>query len=349
MSSLKLLSHGVSYNFLAVLSSRGLAVVTAVIIARVLGSEAFGLYSFLMAIIAVATTVADFGISAALQKYLLKFGQDSASCVIGCAAAGKWIISVGISATLLVLDYGFGFLRGYGGYAALVILFSSFNLAVMSFNAELKFKYSAFAQILIETLFTISVIIAAYCSWPITSLFLFRGLSYLVVGFPILAFIIKPKWLAIFRGFPIFRTLLKFGLLSTLLGFLSALFNQSGLIMVGLFNGFESTGILKAALSLSTLVMVIPEILRMPLFPVISTMLRGENGNQLVMEMHRKLLKWIILLLIPALPNRLSTLSSATVMRLRSSRFAFYWWSTAWLPPRFPFFPFFIWTKDCRL
>jgi O-antigen/teichoic acid export membrane protein len=301
MSSLKTLSQGISYNFVAVLNSRGLAVVTAVIIARALGTEMFGLYSFLMAIIVVAMTVADFGISAALQKYLLNFGQHSASSVIGCAFAGKGMISLVISAALLVSDYWFGFLRGYGYYAALIIVFSSFNLAAMSLNAELKFKHSALAQIMIEAVFAASVVAAAYFSWPITYLFIWRGLSYLIIGLPILVFIVKPKWLSIIRKFHIFRKILKFGLLSTLLAFLSALFSQSGLILLGLMNGFESTGILKAALSLSTLVMVVPEILRTPLLPVISNMIQLENGNQLVIEMHRKILKWITILLIPLL------------------------------------------------
>lgn len=301
MILLKALSTGVSYNFFAVSATRGMAVLVAVIIARTFGTESFGLYSFLMAITTIALPVADFGVSISLQKYLSNFGRDKVPSVIGCAFAGKFCISLVISLLLLILDSLFGLLRGYGPYVALIILLSSFNLVVMSLNAELKFKHSAVVQILIEASFAAIVIVAVLRSWQVTHILVFRGLSYLIIGLPVLLFFVKPKWMSIVQEVKIFYQIMRFGFLSTILAFLSVLFNQAGLIILGFIKDYESTGILKAAMSISTLVLVVPEIIRKPLLPIISNVANIEKDTNELMKIHCKVSRIVTAVLLPVL------------------------------------------------
>lgn len=77
MNLYKKFFRGISFNFFATLISRALAILVVVLLARTLGSQEFGLYSFLFAIAMMLVPLADFGISGALQKYIHYFDDSN--------------------------------------------------------------------------------------------------------------------------------------------------------------------------------------------------------------------------------------------------------------------------------
>jgi len=303
MSLYRNLLTGISYNFFAVLISRGLSIVVTVVLARILGPEEFGLYAFLLAIAMMMIPLADFGISGALQKYVHYFDENQTNVVVGCGFTGKLCSSFLIAVLVLVLDYFGGWFRGYGGYVALILFLSSFNLVVMSLNAELKFGQSALAQILMETIFVLMVAGVLVLGWPVTAVLVARGLSYLLIGLPFMLFVARPKWVSIKDEFDIFCKIIKFGFWATALVFFTVVFSQSGMVILSVLKGYEDTGILKAAVTIPTLIPLVSEVIRKPLFPIISSAAkknRGKLDGQLL-AMHKTITMTLLLIFIPVL------------------------------------------------
>jgi O-antigen/teichoic acid export membrane protein len=105
MSLYSNLLRGISFNLFGILISRGLSVAVVVMLARILGPEEFGRYSFLLAIAMMMIPLADFGISGALQKYVSYFKENQIDVVIGCGFIIKLCSSFLIAALVLALDY----------------------------------------------------------------------------------------------------------------------------------------------------------------------------------------------------------------------------------------------------
>jgi O-antigen/teichoic acid export membrane protein len=278
---------------LARLLSQGLMFAALVILARVTDPAAFGVVSFVLAMSVMLFTFSDFGMSSTVQSYVVELGPGA----VRPAFAVKVASCVAVAACVYASDEAWGAFKGEGTWIALIVIASSGQFAIMTSNATGHFARAGMLQLLSSGAFLIGGAALAVAWDPIAGPLFARAFSFAIIGLGLLR-------LLVFGGAPLrlkgFRGALRMGAIVTVNGVFTQILMRSDLALVAYLDGFEATGIYRAAHTLATVPLLIQALFQFPLMRIAAGLLKNGQRDEL-RRVHRSITRVLVLALCPIL------------------------------------------------
>lgn len=250
------------------------SIVLLYVLSRYLGAEGFGRFSFAFFYITFFSSIAEFGLTPILIKYVNAYPEKAAK------VQGKGII-IGLFFTCLavLLAWGGAFLLNYEADIRYLILIASLTLLIsfrdvtfrwileVPFRASLKMAYPALLGILSEFLGLASILFVIYKEGSIEAIITVYVLSSLP-GFFILILLSVGSIRPSFRGgsistYNIIQEAIPIGLSNIL----SIIYLVIGSLILFQFKGAKEVGYYALAFRLTTSLRIIPEAMMHSAFP----------------------------------------------------------------------------------
>ena len=248
------------------------ALLVNVVLARVLGVEDLGTYSYLLSLVFLVSPLTAMGLSSLVTRELVNF-PDNQNLILGASWLGR-IAGAAIGAVLLV-GYAWAFesamLQHWIFWLALAQLFSSLSLLDFWFQSRVEAKFSAFARLINLLAFAALKLIFA---WQGATLSVFVMLYALEVAFAGLLFL----FFYYYRGGRIkawnldvaeTQRLLKQSYWLILSGFAAVIYLKVDMVMLKQLSGASEVGIYAVASRLSEVWYFIPTALVASFFPML--------------------------------------------------------------------------------
>ena len=265
-------------------------------LAITLGPSDLGVVSFVLALSVAVSTFGDFGSAQALPKYIQQ-REHSESSIIGAAFSLRFMASVALAAIVVAIDLTTDVFKGYGGYVAVIVAFSGFELVPVVYNARLEFRRSRGTQVLFAISYVaISVLLIEFGYGLVAAL---RGkiLSLVLVGVPLFFIMCRNTGISVRRS--LMAQIARFGALATAISIFTVIFTQSDVIMLMHLVGPSASGTYSVALvAASIVVKLLGSVVMVPLLPILSKHL-AMNDHDGVAKIHRVLTRYLALLGLP--------------------------------------------------
>jgi len=245
----------IAKNTLALITSflvqKILALLLIILIARKLGVENFGIYSFVFSFVLLFSAISDFGINSLVFRDIPQ-NKKKVRQILGSGIALKTITSL-ITIFLILFFVG---LIGYKNELFLLIALASFSMIFDSFSELFRSVYLAFEKMELDffyQLFSKGVLLAL----SFYVLFSGMGLTELIIAYFAASFfgLIFAMFLVLRQtGFPVIK-FDYFALKKTftfaspffLIVLFSTIYSNIGVTLVGQISGMKETGVFSAA------------------------------------------------------------------------------------------------------
>lgn len=243
-------------------------------VARFLGVESFGIYSYVLAITAILSSVAKFGLDAVIVDFISRKKFETSAILV----AGFWLRFL-CSILILCIQYITIVFSGFEDHVtkyifliSIAIVFYSFGVFEMYFEGVAKGKTIALCkilQLLLSAILKVSLILND------SDLFYFILVSAFDIIFLNLAYFISYRFQnknPLFSKFDysIAKNLLNSAWPLILSSLFIMIYTRIDQIMLKYFLGFNEVGIYSAAVKISELLYFWPVILTIGFFPAIS-------------------------------------------------------------------------------
>jgi O-antigen/teichoic acid export membrane protein len=300
MSTTKKIAKNTGVLFISQVISYLLIFFYTIYIARSLGAEGFGILSFALAFSGIFSIFADLGINTLTVR---EVARDK-------SLSNKYLGN-GIIIKILLAFFSFGLiiliinLLGYNQETILVVYFVSISVILTSvsgifnsiFQAYEKMEYTSLSQILISVLMFCGVVLAIRLGFNVVGFAIVYSItSFLTLVFTLIIYIIKfsvPKFeVDIHFWKPTIIEALFFGLSS----FFISIYFYISTIMISILNGNVDVGIFSAAYRLIFVLLFIPNVVIISLFPVMSQ--HFESYKDLLKLEYEKTFKYLFLMAI---------------------------------------------------
>ena len=258
------------------------ALLVNVILARALGVEDLGTYSYLMSLVFLVSPLTAMGLSSLVTRELVNF-PDNQQRIMGASWLGR-IVGAMVGG-LLLIGYAWivesTLLQNWIFWLALAQLFSSLTLLDFWFQSRVEAKYSALARLSNLLVFAALKLIFA---WQGATLSVFVMLYALEVAFAGLLFLVfyyyrggrvKTWKLDITEA----RRLLKQSYWLILSGFAAVIYLKVDMVMLKQLSGASEVGIYAVASRLSEVWYFIPTALVASFFPMLLTAKKTSTAN----------------------------------------------------------------------
>lgn len=272
-----------------------------ILIARYLGVEEYGIYGFAISLTGILIIVADFGINTHIVREVAT-DNGIASKYLGNAIPLKSVFAAAAFLLVAVIL----FLMGCDGititvtflFAVQMIVLSFINLFKGAFQAFEEVKYQAIAEILLQVILLIFIIISIYADFGIFSIIL----SYILSNVFALAYlyyalnknIVRPKY-EFDRQFC--RKIIIVSMPFAITGILYCAYYYIDIIMLEHLVGSYAAGIYNAAYKLIPVQNILVSIYGAIFFPVMSKFFKSQDG--MLMFAYEKSIKCLLMLIIP--------------------------------------------------
>lgn len=295
----------IAKNAVSLLASRVVgALVTVVlvaIVARSLGTDGFGRYTFALSVGAILSVIADFGLSYLIPREVAQDkskleGYLMAGCVI------KAVFSAGLFLLLVaILPYFYSQSVRYAVYAAFAMfaLRGLVELCISFFNAFERMHYSA-ALYLMCHLGVFGAGLAAVWVGVGDAWRILLAQACAMIGFVGFAFLLtfkllRPDTLRFDRGLcmVVLKQAVPFGLFA--IG--GIVYFQIDNVLMSAFRNFEEIGFYQAAIRLIVALEMLPLVFSNAIYPTISRVLR--QSKQQAVEITEKVLYLMLIIGVP--------------------------------------------------
>lgn len=300
MSTTKRIAKNTGVLFISQVISYLLIFFYTIYIAESLGTEGFGILSFALAFSGIFSIFADLGINTLTVR---EVARDK-------SLSNKYLGN-GIIIKILLGFFSFGLiiliinLLGYNQETILVVYFVSISVILTSisgifnsiFQAYEKMEYTSLSQILISVLMFFGVVLAIKFEFNVVGFGIVYSIaSFLTLIFTLIIYIIKfsvPKFeVDIHFWKPTIIEALFFGLSS----FFISIYFYISTIMISIWNGNVDVGIFSAAYRMIFVLLFIPNVVIISLFPVMSQ--HFESYKDLLKVEYEKTFKYLFLMAI---------------------------------------------------
>jgi len=262
-----------------------------VVLGKVTDQTSFGTVSFVLAMSTVLFTLADFGMSTTVQRYVTELGEQA----IRPAFAVKLASCAGVALVVVLLDEYLGAFKGMGAWIGWILLASAAQLAIMTENASKRFGRAGGLQLLTTVSFCVGAVVLAKAWDPVQGPLLARAASFALIGFSLVKLLLMgPGPLRL----PGFGAALRMGSSVTVNSMFTQILMRTDLVLVTYLAGFQSMGIYRAAYTLGTLPMLFAPLFHFPLMQVVAEQL-ARHSREGVQEIHRTLTLAIVVLVTP--------------------------------------------------
>jgi O-antigen/teichoic acid export membrane protein len=256
------------------LASTGAMFLLMVVLARIGTPEQLGTISFVLAASTILLTVADLGMSQALQKFVQEFGES----VIRPAFLVKLATATALGGIVWALDLAFGVFKGAGGWIGGITAASAFQVVFLAENARMRFRWAGIYQIACTLLFFVLAVGLALAWDPVDGPLAARAASFALLGIPL------ASWPFVRRGplsIPGLGRVLRFGLLATVNSVFTVIFYRSDILLLTYLSGYAAAGSFRVAHTLADVPMLIQPVVSLPLMPILAEQLRAGNAADL--------------------------------------------------------------------
>ena len=256
------------------LASTGAMFLLAVVLARICDPAQFGVISFVLAASTILVTLADLGMTQALQKFVQQIGES----VIRPAFFVRLAMCAALGLAAWVVDLAWGVFKGTGGWIGLITLTSAFQIVAAAENARMRFRWAGIYQIA-TTLFFFVLAVALALLWdPVAGPFAARAASFALLAVPLLSW---PFFRHGALRIPGLGSVLRFGLLATLNSVFTVIFYRSDILVLTYLKGYAAAGSFRVAHTLADVPMLIQPVVSLPLMPILAEQIRAGRGADL--------------------------------------------------------------------
>lgn len=300
MSKTQRIAKNTSLLFISQIISYILIFFYTIYIARFLGANGFGILSFALAFSGIFSIFADLGLNTLIVREVAR-DKSLAKKYLGNGIIIKILLAL-LSFGLIILSVN---ILGYAQETILVVYFVSISIILTSisgifysiFQSYEKMEYQSLSQILISILMFFGVILAIRFGFNVIGF----SILYIITSFISLIFIlIIYIWNFSLPSFeidihfwkPMFKEALFFGLSS----FLISIYLYIATIMLSAMNGNSDVGIYSAAYRMIFVLLFIPNVVLISLFPVMSQ--HFESYKDLLKLEYEKTFKYLFLIAI---------------------------------------------------
>ena len=300
MNTPRRIAKNTSVLFISQIISYFLIFFYTIYIARFLGAEGFGILSFALAFSGIFSIFADLGINTLTVREVAR-NKSLTNKYLGNGILIKILLSF-LSFGLIILSVK---LLGYTGETVLVVYFVSISVILISiygifnsiFQAYEKMEYASLNQIVLSLLMFLGVILAIRFGFNVTGFAIIYAIaSFNTLGFTLIIYTLKfsfPKFEVDIQFWkPMFIEALFFGLS----GFFISIYFYISTIMISIWNGNTDVGIYSAAYRMIFVLLFIPNVVIISLFPVMSR--HFESFKDLLKLEYEKTFKYLFLLAI---------------------------------------------------
>jgi O-antigen/teichoic acid export membrane protein len=254
--------------------SKGIYFLVFIWLARYLGPEVYGQWSFALSFVSFFAVFVDFGFTILIIKELARDKTKSPEYV-GNILTMKLVLSlltIGLAATIIEFLSQDPIVINLVYFLSLYIVINNFGVLFQAiFRANEKMEYEAFCRILqsVALLLSAAFLILSNSSVLIIS-FAFLAASFIGAGFSLLfirTYLFKPSFKV---NLKIWKEIVKKAWPFLLSGAFYMIYYVMGSIMLGLFSDMKEVGYYNAACNLFFAVFVIPDVITVSFFPKIS-------------------------------------------------------------------------------
>lgn len=252
----------------------GVGLFVGVWIARYLGPEQFGLYSYALSFVALFGTFATLGLDGIVVRDIVRNPLCKEE-ILGTAFVLKFM---GGALSFLLIMGAISLLRPHDslirwlvGITAAGMIFQAFDVIDFWFQSQVKSKYTVYAKNAAFLLITFVKISLLLMEAPLIA-FVWAGLSEVVLGAAglVIAYRVNGHYLKAWRGSLHWaETLLKDSWPLVLSGAMIAVFMRIDQVMLSNMIGDEAVGLYSAAVRISEVWYFIPMVITSSLFPAI--------------------------------------------------------------------------------
>lgn len=283
------------------IAGRILTLVIAVFIARILGSEQYGIFVFAYAFPSFLLVLADWGFG---PVFVLHVSKDR-------SLANKYFTNIVVMRTLLsVLAYSImvisAFLLGFAGHTlnAIIVIGAAsmmFNIGEIFFSVCIAFQRTEYfvlariAERVFTTAFVLILLSTGYGLVPITFAILSGASLFIVVSY-----VLVSSRFARLQGIPDLRFLkglVREGFPFMLSVIFASVFFSVVIILLTLFKGSSATGYFNAAFALVISATLLPGYLGPAIFPVMSK--HAQTSKDYVRKVLHKSQKYFFIIGLP--------------------------------------------------
>jgi O-antigen/teichoic acid export membrane protein len=299
LSKVKIIAENAFFLFAGKTIAKFIGVFVLVLIARYLGDEGYGKYTFAFTFISFLSIISELGIAQILVREISRSPKEAGK-LIGNAIFVKSVLSFLAFFCAILSIYLFKSsvetVQAIQIYA-LILLVDIFNIYGVMFEINLKMKYSAFFYILNNLLLLMITVPVIYFN---------LGLNYIIFATVvadgvknICIYIISKKFLKIKFDFDFqeCKYIVKESLPLAFSAVFTLIYYRIDVIMLSFILGDTAVGIYGAAYRLSETVLFIPEVFMMSMFPLMSKFF--ENSNEILVFSYEKALKYLSSIAIP--------------------------------------------------
>ncbi len=307
MSTVKRIGKNFSFLTIGNVIQKILSLLMVIYIARELGVEDFGLYSFIFSFVMFFTVFGDLGISALVPREIAK-DRSRAGELIGRAFVIKIFLFVIVIIGIFVSGNLLNFFDGakYPPYVVFLILVAGFSLLFDSMASLFRSVFFAFQEMQYE-LFVNSFYKVVLVGCTIGVLFLGYGLKevfFVAVfssffNFVLSSFIVTKKFIKIKFSFDLkkYKQLLIWGLPFSFMFIFMTLYGMADSVMLSILKGNISVGYYSAALRLINTLSFVPITFMSVVFPVMAYFYASSNKSVSVIV--EKSLKYLLIIILP--------------------------------------------------
>ncbi len=271
-------------------------------IARILGTNGYGIFTYAMSLVTIFTIFSDLGLTNILTRELAKRPEEkfeylSTALVIKLGLLFATIIIVAIFAPLI---------SQFDEAKPLMIIIAitiacdslrSFFFAIT--RSQNKMEVEAGLTITAEVLTTI-IVLGLFLNNPTVNSLVNSYMIGNITGLFITIFFLRNYIVGIFKYFKtqLIRPILKSAWPFTIMGVFSVLMTSIDSVIIGIFTDTHTLGLYAAAQRPISMLYILPGFLSISLFPIISKFSHNQEGKKLSVLIKKSLL----LSLITALP-----------------------------------------------
>lgn len=296
--NLKRYARNFSWLFVAELAVRGASFVTIILIARALGTEQLGIYSYVMSLAFIFGTLVDFGMQPIIVRELAR-NKKEVGTYLRYGVTLKLFLAV-IAFSLIVAT---GRLLGKSGDTEVLLAMASVwmiaNFLIIFFGSIFrafeKMHHVSFVRLVEKFSFLVALGTIFILGLTLKGVFVVYILTALL-GLCIAIYIAQSRYhkFVLSFDFGFSKSLLRKSLPLALSGFAFLIYNRVDIIMLSLMQGDQAAGLYSTCYNLFLLAGLIPVLATAAVFPSFSNLY--VTAREKLRQNYRKGLKILILL-----------------------------------------------------
>ncbi len=318
--SLRLLARSSVIVFVGLALSKIIIYLYRIITARYFGPEVYGLFSLAVMISALFASFSAFGLSEGLLRYVSLFlGRKQTNKIRYSVRMVAAVVSISsIVAGVILFFFAEIIAVGIFHDSSLVLFLRIFafsvplaaiaNVLLLTLRAYEEIQWFSFITNILRNLAKLLLLIAFIALGVKSSGVAFSyvlGLAImLLVSYYVMKYKVSKLWLS--QDLPkkerkeIMRTIVAYSLPLVFVSVIQSSTFWADSFFLGYFKTAREVGFYAAALPIATLLSIVPELFMQLLFPMI-TKHYAKNKLDLMRELTKQIMKWIILLNLPLL------------------------------------------------